>query len=275
MSDGTGIEYATTTWNVTTGCTHAGGPGCDNCWAKRMSKRHRGRFGYPADDPFRPTCHPERLGEPLRWQKTRRVFVTSMGDFFHDQIPYDFVKQVFDVCWRVNSDRLNTHPTRPPHTFMFLTKRPKRMGELWRLYLKERRNWDEKTGLDYLDREVAHTLLFGTSVETNDQGHRIAELIGIPEVLHWLSLEPLLGPVKPHPYSFHSASRDRSVYGWLDWVIVGAETGPGKRPMKTEWARDVAMQCKAAGVPFFFKKDSSGSRLLDGREWNEFPQGVR
>jgi len=234
-----------------------------------MSKRHRGRFGYPADDPFRPTCHPERLKEPLRWKKTRRVFVTSMGDLFHEQIPYDFVKQVFDVCWRVNSDRLNTSPTHQPHTFMFLTKRPKRMGELWRLYLKEHRDWDEKIGLDYLDREVARTFLFGTSVETKDQGHRIADLLAIPEVRHWVSLEPLLGPVDLDGTPAGQALGPCGQCGEtksnleceacmgmpsLDLVVVGGESGPGARPLHPDWVRSIRDECQEAGVAFYFKQ---------------------
>lgn len=267
MSDGTGIEYATTTWNVTTGCTHAGGPGCDFCWAKRMSKRHRGRFGYPADDPFRPTCHPERLKEPLRWQKSRRVFVTSMGDLFHDQIPYDFVKLVFDVCWRVNSDRLNTHPTRPPHTFMFLTKRPKRMGELWHLYLKERRNWDEVKGLDGLDSEVARTFWFGTSAETQEWLlKRGKELASIPAAVRWLSLEPMLGPMDLRPLA-DIELRSLKIEGEpppikpeivslpFHWIVCGGESGPGARPLHPDWVRGIRDQCqRATGTAFYFKQ---------------------
>ena len=113
----TKIEWTEYSWNPVTGCTPAS-EGCQNCYARRMANRLRGRCGYPADDPFRVTLHPERLGEPLRWKKPRRVFVCSMGDLFHEDVPDEFIDYVFAVMGRSQQ-----------HTFILLTKRPERMRE--------------------------------------------------------------------------------------------------------------------------------------------------
>lgn len=110
----TKIEWCDTVWNPVTGCTPIS-EGCQNCYAARFAKRLAGRFGYPADDPFRVTLHPERLNEPLRWKITRRAFVCSMGDLFHDDVPEDFINKVFTVMLATKE-----------HTYILLTKRPQR-----------------------------------------------------------------------------------------------------------------------------------------------------
>lgn len=132
----TKIEWAEAVWNVVTGCTPIS-EGCQNCYAKRMAYRLRGRCGYPTDDPFRVTLHPEKLDEPLRWKKPMRVFVCSMGDLFHEDVPFDYIARVFDVmcAWRwpnKEAERLGDESLLedPGHTFMILTKRPERVEEL-------------------------------------------------------------------------------------------------------------------------------------------------
>src|SRR5690606_21334656 len=134
----TRIEWADAVWNPITGCTPIS-EGCENCYARRMAKRLRGRYGYPKDDPFKVTLHPDKLSEPLKWKKPRRIFVCSMGDLFHEDVPFDYITKVFDVmcAWRwpnKEAERLGDESLLedPGHTFMILTKRPERVDEwLW------------------------------------------------------------------------------------------------------------------------------------------------
>ena len=266
----TKIEWATTTWNPVTGCDKVS-PGCKNCYAERMAKRLAGRFGYPADDPFRVALHPDRLEEPLHWRKPRRVFVCSMGDLFHEDVPgWDFSYDVLSMAKRCQR-----------HTFLFLTKRPQRMKEVvdsWYLFNHEHMPWPN--------------LWFGVTAEDQKRAdERVPILLQIPAAVRFVSVEPMLGPItlEKHDISEPDAEppEDGCWEDWLrgtagrvwgmtgfqklDWVICGAETGPGKRSMKLDWARSLRDQAQSADVPFFFKRDSIKGRLLDGRLWEEYP----
>lgn len=240
----TKIEWTDATWNPITGCTPISA-GCQNCYAKRMANRLRGRCGYPADDPFRVTFHPERLDEPLRWKKPRKIFVCSMGDLFHSAVTDEQLDAVFSEMIAV--DR---------HTYFILTKRPERMAKYVSGWIDQCRN---------------HIWL-GTSCENQQAAdERVPLLMRCPAAVRFLSCEPLLGPIDL------SAIPQRDSLKTYDgrpisWVIVGAETGPRARPMDLDWARSIRDQCAAAGVPFFFKRDSTGSRLLDGVEHNAIPE---
>lgn len=240
----TKIEWTEYTWNPVTGC-YPVAEGCARCYARRMANRLRGRFGYPADDPFRVTFHPERLDEPLRWRKPRMVFVCSMGDLFHPAVANSVLGRIWDAMFAA-----------PQHRYMILTKRPERMAA----YINE--GWP--AGLDHI--------WLGTSVENQQAAdERIPWLMRCPAAVRFLSCEPLLGFVN---LSVVPQLDTLETYDGrpIDWVIVGAETGPGKRRMDPAWACAIRDQCAAAGVPFFFKKDSSGSRLLDGVEHNAMPE---
>lgn len=257
----TKIEWADAVWNPITGCTWIS-EGCDHCYAKRMANRLKGRYGYPADNPFRVTFHPERLEDPLRWKTPRRVFVCSMGDFFHGMVMLEWKERVFriiDSC--------------PEHTFMFLTKRPENVASWW--YTGPRNN-----------------VWLGVTAENQRRlDERVVELLRIPAAVRFVSVEPMLGPVRIGD-SVIIAQRGDKPDGnsrGIDWVIAGGETGPGARPMHPDWVRSLRDQCANARVPFFFKQwgfwkgsaDFNGTsmipaserrgRLLDGREWNEFP----
>jgi len=252
----TGIEYLDYTWNPVTGCSPVG-PGCDNCWARRMANRLRGRCGYPADDPFRVTFHPERLDEPLRLKKPARIGVCFMGDLFHDGVDPGWVEEILRtiaVCHR--------------HRFFILTKRPHNIGPFVAL-------------CDFL---IPGNLWLGVSVWDQNSADRLL----VPYLLHgplarkWVSYEPALGPVdfspwipdkdpikttgggKFDPRSFDSVRsfvaggpvEATGIVGTkvcLDWIVMGGETGPGARPMHPDWARSVRDQCAAAGVPFCLK----------------------
>lgn len=228
----TKIEWTDLTWNPITGCTPVS-ESCLNYYAKRMAARLAGRCGYPADDPFRVTFHPDKLDIPRKWKKPRRIFVCSMGDLFHSAISAVHICDILDICAQNGN-----------HTFLLLTKRPERMRRLSNARLRYPQNvWCGATAENQarLDERVPH-------------------LLETPAKVLFLSLEPLLGPV--------------NLSQWLDrlsWIIIGAETGPGKRPMNLDWARSVRDQCAEAGIPFFFKKDSNGRSTLDGVEHHEFP----
>jgi len=239
------------TWNPITGCTKIS-EGCRNCYAERMSKRLAGRFGYPADDPFAVTAHFDKFDEPFKWSKPRTVFVCSMGDLFHDDVGFNVHQHIWDVM-----------EATPRHTYLLLTKRPDHL-------------------LDTLDELcVSHGVLpLGVTVESNKQRDRILTLKECPAAVRFVSYEPALGPLDipmtwyserhiDHP-DFTMANKHR--LRGIDWLIVGGETGPGARPMNPDWARQVRDQCKAAGVPFFFKKMSNKAPIPDDlmiRQWPE------
>jgi len=227
-------------WNCVTGCK-PDFPCWAHCYARRMSKRLRGRSGYPRDDPFRPTFHADKLDQPLHWKKPRVIFVCSMGDLFCDGVKREWQDAVIDV---ILADT--------PHTFILLTKRVKEAGEyLSRFYLP-----------DFGER-----LVLGTSISTQDDMHRVADLGQIPAWRRVVSVEPMLSaidmhlPLPPEPY------------GPINGIICGCETGPGARSMNIDWARGLRDQCALSGVSFFLKKLSDGTRLLDGREHNDVAWG--
>lgn len=239
MADGSAIEWTDATWNPVTGCTKIS-PGCDHCYAERFSERFRGTHGHPFETGFDLTLRPERLEQPLRWRQPRMIFVNSMSDLFHKQIPTEFIARVFDTMERASW-----------HTFQVLTKR----SSLMRNFLRMR----------YGNARGPVHMWFGVSVEDGKRASRIRHLREAPAGMRFLSIEPLIGPV--------GALDLREI----DWVIVGGESGPGARPMDVEWVRDIRDQCTAADVAFFFKqwgglRPKSGGRELDEREWNDFPK---
>jgi protein gp37 len=238
MADKTAIEWTDTTWNPVTGCTKISA-GCDHCYAERFSERFRGTPGHPFETGFDLTLRPERLEQPLRWRQPRMIFVNSMSDLFHKEIPKDFLSKVFDTMEKANW-----------HTFQILTKR----SSLMRDFLRKRYG---------LERGPVH-MWFGVSVENGAKISRVRHLRDAPAGVRFLSIEPLIGPIGTFDLT------------GIDWVIVGGESGPGARPMNPEWVRDIRDQCQASGVAFFFKqwgglRPKSGGRELDGREWNGFP----
>lgn len=266
------IEWCDTVWNPITGCSPVS-EGCLNCWAKRMARRLAGRYGYPeSPNEFDVTWHPDRMQQVYTWRKPRRVFVCSMSDLFHADVPKLAMNRVF---WNMKSPQ-NRH-----HTFMVLTKRPKRMAER----VAEAVEWEEwGAGPDNIE--------LGVTIENQKRAdERISILLQIPAAVRFVSIEPMLGPVGLGNIQLDSQTRYNALEGCgttsrgvggqmspnvhgssLDWVVVGAETGPGARPMDPDWARGVRDQCVEAGVPFFYKRGSNGSRLLDGRMWEEYPK---
>lgn len=237
------------TWNPITGCTKVSS-GCLNCYAERMSKRLAGRFGYPAaPHNFDVTLHPDKLDQPLRWKKPRRIFVCSMGDLFHKDVPFTYITSVFGY---LNLAR--------QHTFLMLTKRPQRMLEYHQRFA-QRMGWETTRPLP--------NLWLGVTVENQEMADkRIPVLLQTPAAVRFVSVEPGLEHIYIQRYLLSGAHKFRQD---LNWVIAGAETGSGKRPFDLDWARSLRNQCMAADVPFFFKRDSDGNRELDGRLWEQWP----
>jgi protein gp37 len=282
------------TWNPAVGCTKIS-PGCTNCYAEKMALRlaHMARADIEAGrNPGRKRHYlevvdlerrrwngkvalvPEALGIPLRWRKPRRVFVCSMGDLFHKDVPGSFIERVWQTMFRAKD-----------HTFMVLTKRPQRMLELVSAH-----------------RVILSNTWLGVTAENQKWWERRRDaFFATPAAVHFVSYEPALGPL-----IFSGDDLDK-----LDWVIIGGETSPGARPMHPDWARSVRDQCIEAGVPFFFKSwgdwlpydhdpespmfgippdyytdpdagyswtkvgKKRAGRLLDGRKWEEYPDGGR
>jgi protein gp37 len=250
VGERTGIEWTDATWNPVTGCTKVSA-GCDNCYASTLAYRLLSSVylkRMPAVDsetsrldPFAVRLWPERLTEPHRWSLPRRVFVNSMSDLFHADIPDEFVLQTFRVMLEANH-----------HTYQILTKRPGRALRFLR-----------KNPALLIDGLLPRHVWIGTSVESESVLFRVKQLRSLPVRVRFLSCEPLLGALTVELTGIH-------------WVIVGGESGPQHRPLELDWVRSLRDQCVAAEVPFFFKQiggrtPKSGGRLLDGREWDEFP----
>ena len=239
MAENSAIEWTDTTWNPVTGCTKIS-PGCDNCYAARFSERFRGVPGHPFETGFDLTLRPARLQQPLEWKRPRMIFVNSMSDLFHKQIPKTYVSHVFDTMEKADW-----------HIYQVLTKR----SSLLQRFINDR----------YKNRKAPAHIWLGTSVENERTTSRIAHLQNSNAGIRFLSIEPLISPM-----------------GKLDltgihWVIVGGESGPHARPMKPEWVIDVRNQCIRAKVAFFFKQwggrsPKTGGRLLEGKEWSQFPK---
>ena len=222
----TTIEWTNKTWNPLTGCTKIS-PGCSNCYAERMAKRLAGRFGYPeAPNQFDVTIHDDRLRVPFHWRKPRMIFISSMGDLFHEHVPLDFILKVLTAIQDL-----------PRHTFQILTKRPKRMA----LTFQRHRSY-----------ATLPNLWLGVSVEDPAHLYRILDLISCPAPVRFVSFEPLLAPIDLcQPVGFNPANL---IIDHLQWVIAGGESGPGARPMHPAWVQDLSDQCQASGVDFFFKQ---------------------
>jgi len=237
-----------------------------------MSKRLAGRAGYPKDDPFKVTLHPDRLDEPLRWRKPSRIFVCSMSDLFHDDVPDEYILKVFDVMHQC-----------PDHIFQVLTKRPERMSEIINGMVDDG-YWGKIPGDIWL----------GVTAESQEQADkRIPVLLQTPAAVRFVSVEPMLGPVDLLNIQInidteldalngtHGIMKPyRYVNNNLDWVICGCESGPGARPINIGWARSLRDQCKSAGVSFFLKQMPINGKLvkmpeLDGLVWSEYPEATK
>ena len=211
MASKSSIEWTEVTWNPVTGCDKVSA-GCKNCYAERMAKRLQAMGVEQYKNGFKLSLAPHTLEIPKKWKRRKVVFVNSMSDLFHEKVPLDYIKRVFDV--------MNT----TDHIYQVLTKRSARLREI-----ADQLNWTEN-------------IWMGVSVENETFTYRIDDLRNTPCKIKFLSVEPLIGPIKTFDLTF------------IDWVIVGGESGPRARPMKKEWVDFLKRRCEIFGVPFFFKQ---------------------
>ena len=239
MPDNTGIEWTDATWNPVTGCTKVS-PGCAHCYAEAITLRFkRGGPFLPGKTTIR--LHVDRLDQPAKWRRPRRIFVNSMSDLFHEDVPFEFVDDIFKVM----SDN-------PRHTYQILTKRPERM-------------------LGYVEwthgREWPAQVWAGVSVENQYWADRRVTLLRqVPASIRFLSCEPLLKPLELELNGIH-------------WVIVGGESGHRARKMEESWVVEIKRQCERARVAFFFKQwgghnSKARGRVLNGHLWSEMPKAI-
>jgi protein gp37 len=245
------IEWTDATWNPVTGCTKVS-PGCAHCYAETFAERWRGIPGHPYEQGFDLRLWPSRLEIPVNWKRPRRIFVNSMSDLFHEDVPDEYIAEVFDSMRRA-----------PQHIFQVLTKRPERMRDLLRSAFAD------------IAHEYPHVWL-GTSIENRRFVGRADVLRETPAAVRFISAEPLLGPLVMLGDSWVGPDLDLD---GIDWLIVGGESGPGHRPIRPEWVRDLRNYAACSGTAFFFKqwggaRPKANGRELDGRTWDEFPEPV-
>ena len=277
----TKIEWTEKTWNPVTGCTKCS-PGCENCYAEKMARRLQAMGQPKYRDGFNVTLQRDVLDEPLRWKKPRMVFVCSMGDLFHKEVPFYFVHEVMRAIHKA-----------PQHVYQILTKRPERMADYFLTY-----------------RTPSYVWLGVTVCNQAEADEKIPVLLGIPATVRFVSVEPMLEPVDLTRWVFDSkkwylakcptcnwigstelcGSGDYFAHdgcecpkcghecdalsdNGLDWVICGGETGANARPMNPDWARALRDQCKVCGVPFFFKQMAKKQPIPDDLFIREFPKG--
>ena len=284
--DRTGIEWTDATWNPVTGCTEVS-PGCDHCYAESIAHRFDGTAAYP--DGFAVTLRPERILQPLHWTRPRRIFVNSMSDLFHNEIPDGYIAEIFAIMARA-----------PWHTFQILTKRHARMRSLLAGDLYDLVSFvlnPPGAPVERIPWPLPNVWL-GVSVESQQWADiRIPALLQTPAAVRFLSCEPLLGPLELNLL-------DRPI----DWVIAGGESGAHARPMHPAWVRSLRDQCVDYDVPFLFKQwgewvapkqipdgarftgrereatvagktvlrlgKKHAGRELDGRTWDQYPDEV-
>lgn len=299
MAENSKIEWTNRTWNVVVGCTKVS-PGCKHCYAIREAHRMEGNPNPKISSVYEGTTDAhgrnwtgkvkfvvERLHDPVSWKKPAMVFVNSMSDLFHEDLPFSVIAQIFETMRLAHW-----------HTFQVLTKRPERMYAFWQ--------WVQVSRIGLAEYWPLPNVWLGTSVENQEYAdERIPELLNAPAVVHFLSCEPLLGPIDLDLCGKHYG-RD-ALNEMVNWVICGGESGHNARPMHPDWARSLRDQCQAANIPFLFKQwgmwlpvsqsgDGWGNipmgskedyffnmpyakvgkhaagRLLDGRAWDEFPK---
>lgn len=236
------IEWTEQTWNPTVGCTKIS-PGCKHCYAELMAQRLQAMGTHGYENGFKLTLLPSRLQEPLQRKKKTVYFVNSMSDVFHEDVPFEYIDQIFESIAKT-----------PQHTYQILTKRADRMAQY------------------FINRPVPDNAWLGVSVEDREYGvPRIALLRQVSAKIRFLSVEPLLEDLGDLDLTD------------IHWVIVGGESGAKARPMQKEWVEDIRIQCEEADVAFFFKQWGGwgadgkkrakryNGRELNGRTWDQMP----
>ena len=239
MAEHSSIEWTDATWNPVRGCTKIS-PGCKHCYAQTFAERFRGVTGHPYEQGFDLRLVPEKMNEPLKWKTSKKIFVNSMSDLFHPEVPDDFIIDVARVMMKGSW-----------HQYQVLTKRSDRLYSLLNSKLRF------ATGSSHI--------WWGVSVEDKKHGlPRIDNLRNTPAAIKFLSVEPLL-----------ESLGEVSLVG-IDWVIVGGESGWGARKLEEEWVQELLAKCQRQDVRFFFKqwggtRKKLNGRLLNGRTYDELP----
>jgi len=231
------IEWTTRVWNVVTGCSKLS-KGCKNCYAERMARRLKGMRVEKYENGFEVTLHPELLNYPKTLKTPSLIFVNSMSDLFHALVPLEFIDLTFKVMAEC-----------PQHIFQILTKRSERLAQI-----SAELSWPTNVWI-------------GVSVEDSENVCRLDDLRKVPTANRFVSFEPLLGPI------------ENANLSGIAWVIVGGESGPKSRTIEADWVRTLRDQCQREQIPFFFKQwggrlKKKAGRILDGREWLEFPSDM-
>jgi len=270
MADKTKIEWAESTWNPVVGCSKVS-PACDHCYAERMAARFHEKYGDVVTDKHgkwtgKILVRNQVIEQPRHWKKPRRIFVCSMSDFYHPAVPREIQCYVMGVILDC-----------PQHDFLILTKRPGLAREFHQWVTLPANAW------------------LGVTCENQKHANgRIPILLSIQAKIHFVSIEPMLGPVDLSEWLSHKGVPRRD---GLDWVICGGESGPGARAMHPSWPRELRDQCIEAGTPFLFKQwgewapvqsfsvgsttedigqmvkvgKHAAGRKLDGWFWDEYP----
>lgn len=241
MANGSAIEWTEATWNPTTGCTKIS-QGCKNCYAATLSKRLKAMGIKKYKKEFEFVQHENELDLPLKWKKSRKIFVNSMSDLFHEKSEMEFVGKCFFTMIKADW-----------HIYQVLTKRPNKMFEFSQLFEK------------YFGFQIPSHIWMGTSVENNNTTWRIDDLRKVRSSMKFISFEPLLEEIDPVDLT------------GIDWAIIGGESGYHYRPVQKEWIVSLIKQCKKQDVKVFFKqwggvRPKSGGRTLNGRKYSAYPK---
>ena len=267
MSDNTKISYVDATWSPVIGCTKCS-PGCENCYAEKMAFRlmamERSRLENELGGKYSQVigriggwtgniiCDKSALDKPLHWRKPRRILVPSMGDLFHEKVPFGFISDTYEVTAKC-----------PQHDFYFLTKRPEKAAEFYRKYV-----WKPRTPNIHL----------GVTISTQKEAdEKIPILLQIPAAHRWISIEPMLEEIdlfRSMPCGYYCSEDvghvDHNTLRGINGIVVGCESGPKRRPCDPDWIRSIVQQCKAASVKCFVKQiEINGKVSHNPAEWPE------
>lgn len=237
----TKIEWTSETWNPIVGCSPIS-EGCQNCYARRFANRFYQNYPDVLKWNGKLLINVNRFEKPLHWKKPRMVFVCSMSDLFHENNDELWINKIFDIIKQC-----------PQHTFQILTKRAIIMAKYFESHRCPANVW------------------VGATIENSEKAEeRIQYLFQIAARIRFISVEPMLGPVRLKNFVY--IPNNRTYKNQLHWVICGGETGPKVRSLWYSWAHDLKDDCLAAGIPFFFKQwNKKGENWLDGQRWHQYP----
>lgn len=283
----TKISYCDETWNPMAGCSPCS-PGCDNCYASRAAcgrflKEHPLYKGLAKNNKWTGrirTCidigRPDILDKPLRWRKPRTIFVCDMSDLFHPAVRFEFIAKMWDIMLRGGNIESNpVHLYRKEHKFLILTKRPQRLLEFSQWMLK-----------NHLLIDYPNVYPGTTICNQAEADEKIPILLQIPAAKRWLSIEPVLEPIRlfrTNPCEHRGCFSHRThpcegcgyMGGWpvVDWVVVGCESGPNRRFCKLDWIVEIVEQCQTAGIKVFVKQVSINGKV--SHDMSEWPEKLR